>query len=210
VPGEKVFVVVGRVPNAKGLGLEIAGVKPDAKGFVPVDAHCRTNVPNIYAIGDMTGQPMLAHKATCEGLIAAEMIAGHKVVSRSDCVIPSVVYTEPELVSVGMIEQEVQAKGIDYINGRFPFSALGRSLASGSMEGSVKVIAEAKGHRIIGINISGAMVSDLSGECVLIVQNGYTLEEVASIVHAHPTFGEGISEACEAALGRAIHVLNRR
>jgi dihydrolipoamide dehydrogenase len=210
VPGEKVFVVVGRMPNTKDLGLDTAGVRLDAKGFVPVDEQCRTNVPHIYAIGDITGLPMLAHKATYEGLIAAEAIAGHPSCSRTDCVIPGVVFTEPELVTVGMTEPEAQAKGIAYVSGKFPFSALGRSLATGSMDGFVKVLAEAESHKIIGMHIAGASVSDLAGECTLAILKRCTLEEVASTVHAHPTFAEGIMEACEVALGRAIHVLNSR
>jgi len=208
VPAEKIFVVVGRIPNTRGLGLDAAKVKVDEKGFVPVDAHCRTNVPHIYAIGDITGLPMLAHKATHEGLIAAETIAGHAAGSRDDLIIPGVVFTEPELLSVGMTEPEAQAKGVAYITGKFPYSALGRSLAAGQPDGFVKVIAEAGSHRIIGMHLVGAGVSDLAGECTLAIAKKCTLEEVAATVHAHPTFAEGIMEACELALGRPIHVPN--
>lgn len=210
VPGEKIFVVVGRIPNTMGLGLDAAGVKVEERGFVPVDEHCRTNVSHVYAIGDITGLPMLAHKATREGLIAAETIAGHASCARTECPIPGVVFTEPELVAVGMTEPEARQKGIAYVSGRFPFSALGRSLAAGSSEGFVKVLAEVESHRVIGLHIAGAGVSDLAGECTLAILKKCTLEEVASTIHAHPTYGEAIVEACEVALGRAIHVLNSK
>jgi dihydrolipoamide dehydrogenase (EC 1.8.1.4) len=206
VDADYVFVMVGRRPNTDELGLELAGVKVDERGLIPVDKQCRTNVPNIYAIGDVVKGPQLAHKASYEGKIAAEAISGQP--SEVDYLgIPAVVFTDPELATVGYTEEQAKKEGIDIVVGRFPFAANGRSLAMNNSDGFLKLIARKEDGVIIGGQIAGPGASDLIAEIGLAVETGVTAEDIALTIHAHPTLGEITMEAAEVALGTPIHIL---
>ncbi len=204
---DKVMVVVGRRPNSEGIGLENTGVKIDAKGFIIVDKQMRTSVPNIFAIGDVVGQPMLAHKASREGKVASEVISGLPS-AFDNKVIPFVVFNEPEIASVGMKEEEVKAKGIIYIVGKFPFSASGRAMTLNQTDGFVKYIAEKETGLILGVHAVGPNASDLISEATLGIEMGATLEDIALTIHPHPTLPETLMEAAEVTLGRGIHIFN--
>jgi dihydrolipoamide dehydrogenase len=211
---DHVLVSVGRRPNTKSLGLERAGVKLDERGFVPTDPQRRTNVPHIHAIGDITHGPMLAHKASKEGLVAAEAIAdrikGTKSGAAADwATIPGVIFTDPEIATAGMTEAQAKAAGHEVKVGTFNVAALGRALAAGEVEGFYKVIADAKTDRLLGVHILGPGASDLITEAVLALEMGATAEDLALTVHPHPTLSEGLMEAAEALHGKAIHALNR-
>jgi dihydrolipoamide dehydrogenase len=205
---DKVLVAVGFRPSADGLGLEQLGVRFDARGFVAVDDRLRSSVPSIYAVGDLAGPPLLAHKASREGELAAEAIAGAPHLRRWKA-IPSAVFTDPEIAHVGLLEEEARAKGIELAVGKFAFGALGRAVAMDRAEGFVKVIAERATGRILGVSMAGPEVSDLVAEAGLAIELGAGLEDVAHTVHAHPTLAEAFMEACKAALGCAVHALNR-
>jgi dihydrolipoamide dehydrogenase len=205
---DKVLVAVGFRPSAEGLGLERLGVRFDERGFVATDEHFRTNVPSIHAVGDLAGPPLLAHKASREGELAAEAIAGAAGTRRWKAV-PSAVFTDPEIAHVGLLEAEAQAAGVDVTVGKFPFGALGRAVAMGRDEGFVKVIAERASRRILGVSMAGAEVSNLLAEAALAIELGARLEDVAETVHAHPTLPEAFMEACKVALGCPVHVLPR-
>ncbi len=205
---EKVLVTVGRKPN-KIAGIEKAGVVVDAKGFIKVNDRLQTNVPGIYAIGDVAGQPMLAHKASKEGQVVAEVIAGKKGAKYDVKAMPAVIFCEPELASVGLCEQEARAKGIDVMVGSFPFAALGKAIAMGETEGVTKLIGDKKTGRLIGAEIVGPESSTMIAEMALAIEAGLQMEDIALTVHAHPTLGEATMEAAEAALGHAIHILQR-
>lgn len=203
-----VLVAVGMRPVSKGLGLEEVGVKVDPKGFVPTDKRCRTNVPSIYAIGDVSGPPLLAHKATKEGEICAEVIAGMKV--EKDWVsIPGAIFTDPEIATVGMTAEEAKAKGIEVKVGKFPFSALGKAMALNETEGFVKIVADAKSKQILGVHIVGPEASTMISEGALAMEMAAFLEDVSLTIHPHPTLGESMMEAAANALGHAIHIANR-
>ncbi len=209
-----VLVSVGRRPNTKGLGLEKAGVKLDERGFVPTDAQRRSNVPTIHAIGDITHGPMLAHKASKEGLVAAQAIADTLKGTRSGAAadwatIPGVIFTDPEIATAGLTEAQARAAGHDVKVGTFPVAALGRALVSGETEGTYKVVADAKTDRLLGVHILGPGASDLISEAVLALELGATAEDLALTVHPHPTLSEGLMEAAEALHGKAIHRVNR-
>jgi dihydrolipoamide dehydrogenase len=207
IEADKVLVSVGFRPNTEGLGLERAGVKLDARGFVQVDDRFQTSVPTIYAIGDLCGPPFLAHKASKEGETAAEVIAGKR--SERDWVaMPGAIFTDPEVAFVGLSEEEARAKGHDPVVGKFAFGALGRALAIDHAEGFVKVVADRESKLILGVTIAGPEASDLIAEAALALEMGAYLEDVALTVHAHPTLPEAFMEACKAALGEAIHRLN--
>jgi dihydrolipoamide dehydrogenase len=202
-----VLVAVGMRPNGAGLGLEQIGVKVE-RGFVPADVHGRTNVAGIYAIGDVTGQPMLAHKATKEGEVVAEIIAGHK--AAKDWVgIPAAIFTDPEIAVIGLSEADAKAKGIDVRVGKFPFAALGRAMAVNETDGFFKVVADQKTHEVLGIHIVGPNATDLISEGALALEMHAFLEDIGLTIHPHPTLGEGMMEAAQHALGHAIHILNR-
>jgi dihydrolipoamide dehydrogenase len=202
-----VLVAVGMRPNGAGLGLEELGVRVE-KGFVPSDNVGRTNVPGIYAIGDVTGMPMLAHKATKEGEVVAEVIAGHK--AAKDWVgIPAAIFTDPEIATVGLGEQQAKEKGIEVRVGKFPFAALGRAMAVNETDGFFKVVADKNTHEILGVHIVGPNATDLISEGALALEMHAFLEDVGLTVHPHPTLGEGMMEASQNALGHAIHVINR-
>lgn len=204
---DKVLVAVGMRPNSENLGLEKIGVKIGPKGFVEVDAQYRTNVPSIFSIGDLSGLPLLAHKSSKEGEIAAEVIAGHK--STRDWVgMPSAIFTDPEIATVGLDEEGARKAGYDPIVGKFAFGALGRSVAIAHSEGFVKVVGDRASKLLLGATIVGHEASNLIAEAALALEMGAYLEDVALTVHAHPTLPEAFMEACKAALGEAIHKLN--
>ena len=200
---DRVLVSVGRVPRSAGLGLAAAGVRTDARGYVPVDERYRTNVPAIHAIGDLIGPPFLAHKASREGVLAALDIAGREAPEIG--AIPSAVFTDPEIAFVGLSETQARERGIAPAVGRFPFTASGRAQAGRESDGYAKVVADKATGRILGAAIVGPAATDLIGEACLALRVGATLEDVASTVHAHPTLPEAFHEACEAALGTPIH-----
>jgi dihydrolipoamide dehydrogenase len=207
VEAEKILVSVGFTPNAAGLGLEDAGIRLDERGHVVVDGRYRTSVPGVYAIGDVTGGPYLAHKAFKEAEIAAEVVAGRNVV-RDWYALPAAIFTDPEIAVVGMTEAEARAAGHDVKVGRFPFSASGRALALGEAEGLVKVVANDE--RLLGVGIAGAEASELIGEAALALEMVAAAEDVALTIHPHPTLSEGVAEAFKHALGEAIHIANRK
>jgi dihydrolipoamide dehydrogenase len=202
---DRVLLTVGRRPNTEGLGLEAAGVAVGPGGFIGIDQSCRTSAPGIYAIGDAAGQPMLAHKASREGIIAAEVIAGLPS-ARDWAAVPAVIFTDPEIASVGQTEAEAAAKGIETVTGKFPFGANGRALTLDAGEGFAKIIAEKATGVVIGLHIVGPEAAELVSEGALAVEMGATLEDVALTIHPHPTLPETIMEAAEAALGHAIHI----
>jgi dihydrolipoamide dehydrogenase len=202
---EKIVVVVGRKPNSKDLGLEKTSVKLDAKGFIIVDDQLRTNSKNIFAIGDVIGQPMLAHKASREGKIAAEVISGLKS-AFDNKVIPFVIFNDPEIASVGMTEQQAKEKGHEIITGKFPFSALGRALTLNQTDGFVKIVADKSTNIILGVHAVGPNVSDLISEAALAIEMSATVDDIADTIHPHPTLPESLMEAAEVTLGKGIHI----
>jgi dihydrolipoamide dehydrogenase len=211
--GEKTFDVdwvlstVGRRPNSEGLGLEKIGVKVE-KGFIGVNEKRQTNVPHVYAIGDVAGQPMLAHKASREGIVAAEVIAGLPSAADYRCV-PAVIFTDPEIGSVGMSEAEAKAAGYDPVVGKFPFTANGRALSMNEAEGFAKIVADKKTDVVLGLHIVGPQASELIAEGALAIEMGARVEDVASTIHAHPTLPEAVMEAAEAVHGLAIHAITK-
>ena len=202
-----VLVAVGMRPNGAGVGLEELGVKVE-RGFVPTDAMGQTNVPGIYAIGDCSSLPMLAHKATKEGEIVAEVIAGHKA-AKDWVAIPAAIFTDPEIATVGLGEQEAKDKGFNVRIGKFPFSALGRAMAVNETDGFIKVVANKDTKELLGVHIVGPSATDLISEGALALEMHAFLEDVGLTIHPHPTLGEGMMEASQNALGHAIHVMNR-
>ena len=194
---DAILVAVGRTSNGNKIGADKAGVNVDNRGFISVDNQQRTNVANIFAIGDIAGQPMLAHKATHEGKLAAEVIAGHKV-GFDDRVIPSVAYTDPEIAWVGLSETEAKEKGIDYGKGVFPWAASGRSLALGRDEGVTKILFDKVTNRIVGAAIVGPNAGDLIAECALAIEMGSDAEDIGLTIHPHPTLSETVAMAAEA------------
>ena len=200
-----VLVSTGRVPFTKGLGLEEVGVEMDDRGRVKTDGHFKTNVAGIYAIGDVIDGPMLAHKAEDEGVALAELIAGKAGHVNYD-VIPSVVYTEPEVASVGKTEEELKAAGIAYKSGKFPFSANGRARAMNATAGFAKVLADATTDRVLGVHIVGKGAGDLIHEAAVLMEFGGSSEDMARTCHAHPTMSEAVKEAAMAVEKRQIHI----
>ncbi len=205
---DKILVSVGRRPYADGLNISAAGLSADAKGFIPVNDRMETAVDGIYAIGDITGNPMLAHRASRQGEVLAEILSGHDI-RYDNKVVPSVVFTDPQIAGVGPQESELLDAGHGIIIGRFPFGASGMANASGHPEGFVKVVADASTKQILSIYIVGHAAADLIGEAGLAVERGLKLEDVYNTIHAHPTFSESLAEACMAAEGRAVHIVNR-
>jgi dihydrolipoamide dehydrogenase len=202
-----VLVSVGMRPNGANLGLEEVGVNVE-RGFVPTDGVGRTNVPSIYAIGDVSGQPMLAHKASKEGEVVAEVIAGHKA-AKDWVSIPAAVFTDPEIAVAGLTEQQAKDKGIDVKIGKFPFVALGRALAVNETDGFFKVVADKKTHEVLGIHIVGPEASNLISEGALALEMHAFLEDIGLTIHPHPTLGEGLMEASLNGLSQAVHIMNR-
>ena len=201
---DKLIVAIGRVPNTAGLNAEGVGLQIDERGFIVVDDHCHTNLPNVWAIGDVVRGPMLAHKASDEGVAVAERIAGQKPHLDFNT-IPWVIYTEPEIAWVGKTEQQLKADGVDYKKGTSGFAANGRALGLGMTQGTVKVLACAKTDRILGVHIIGPMASELVAEAVAAMEFSASSEDIARIVHAHPSLSEVVHEACLAADKRALH-----
>ncbi len=203
-----VLVSVGRRPLTEGLAIENAGVEVSEKGFIKVDKQLRTSIPTIFAIGDVVGPPFLAHKASREGIVAAEVIAGQT--SELDYkALPSAVFTSPEVATVGLSESQLQKEGRAIRIGKFPLAALGRALTNDDTEGFVKVIADSETDQVLGVEIVGGGASDLISEAALAIEMGATSEDFALTIHPHPTLPEGIMEAAEAVKGRAIHILKR-
>ncbi len=203
-----VLVAVGMRPHSKGFGLDTVGVKVDERGFVPTDAQCRTNVPNIYAIGDVSGAPLLAHKAVKEGVVAAEVIAGHKA-AKDWVSIPGAIFTDPEIAAVGMTEEQAKAKGITVKVGKMPFAASGRAMAVRETDGFVKTVTDAKTGQVLGMHIVGPSASDLISEGSLALEMHAFAEDIALTVHPHPTLGEAVMISAEHALGHAIDIMNK-
>jgi len=197
---DRVLVAVGRTPNGKQINAEAAGVQVDERGFIPTDAKMRTNVPHIYAIGDVVGNPMLAHKATHEAKVAAEVIAGMPALF-DPMTIPSVAYTDPEVAWMGLTETEAKAKGIEIEKGVFPWAASGRALGIGREEGITKLIFDAKSKRLLGAGIVGRNAGELIGETVLGLEMGADAEDIGLTIHPHPTLNETICFAAEMAEG---------
>ena len=202
-----VLVAVGMRPNGAGLGLEEIGVKVE-RGFVPADIVGRTNVDGVYAIGDVSGMPMLAHKASKEGEVVAEVIAGHKA-AKDWVAIPAAIFTDPEIATAGLTVAQAKEKGIEVRVGKFPFSALGRAMAVNETEGFFKVVADKKTNELLGVHIVGPEASDLISEGSLALEMHAFLEDIGLTIHPHPTLGEGMMEAAMNGLGHSIHVLNR-
>jgi dihydrolipoamide dehydrogenase len=202
---DRVLLAVGRVPNTEGLGLEALGVAQGKRGDVIVDEHFRTSLPNVYAIGDVIRGPMLAHKAEEEGIACVELIAnGYGHVDYNS--IPGVVYTHPEIASVGKTEEQLKAEKVEYKKGIFPFSANGRAKAIGSTEGRVKILADKKTDRVLGVHIVGAAAGDLIAEAAVAMAFGASAEDIARASHAHPSLAEAVKEAALAAGDGAIHI----
>jgi len=195
-------------PSIDGLFLAAAGVKVGPKGFVEVDAQYRTSAPSVFAIGDLSGPPLLAHKASKEGEIAAEAIAGKKS-ARDWVAMPAAIFSDPEVAAVGLSEEQARVAGHEPMVGKFAFAALGRAIAMDHTEGFVKVVGDKKTGLLLGVTICGPEASDLIAEAALALEMGAYVEDVALTVHAHPTLPEAFMEACKAALGEAIHALNR-
>jgi dihydrolipoamide dehydrogenase len=206
---DRVLVAVGRTPNGKQINAEAAGVQVDERGFIPTDAKMRTNVPHIYAIGDVVGNPMLAHKATHEGKVAAEVIAGLPALF-DPMTIPSVAYTDPEVAWMGLTETEAREKGIEIEKGVFPWAASGRALGIHREEGLTKLIFDPKSKRLLGAGIVGRSAGELIGETVLALEMGADAEDIGLTIHPHPTLNETIGLAAEMAEGSITDLMPPR
>jgi dihydrolipoamide dehydrogenase len=207
VDAEKVLMAAGRAVNTEELGLQEAGVQLTDRGFIKVNpATLETSAPGVYAIGDVAGPPMLAHKGSREGIVAAELIAGHHPQPIKYDNVPSVTYCHPEVASVGLTEEQVKEKKLDYQVGRFPFSANGRARTAGETEGMVKIIRDKKYGEILGAHIVGGHASEIIHELAVARQNEYTVEEVDLAIHAHPTLSEAVAEAALDSMGRVLHI----
>jgi dihydrolipoamide dehydrogenase len=203
---DRVLVAVGRVPNGQKIGAERAGVRVDERGFIPVDQHQRTNVKHIYAVGDVVGQPMLAHKATHEAKVAAEVIAGLTALF-DPLAIPSVAYTDPEIAWMGLTETTAKAQGIEYEKASFPWAASGRAIGLGRDEGLTKLLFDPKNKRILGAGIVGRNAGELISESVLALELGADMEDLSLTIHPHPTLSETIGLAAEMAAGSITDLL---
>ncbi len=206
---DKVLLAVGRRPNGHSIGAEAAGVTVDERGFIQVDKQMRTSVPHIYAIGDIVGEPMLAHKASHEGKVAAEVIAGHKAYFEP-LTIPSVAYTDPEIAWMGLTETQAKAQGIEYEKANFPWAASGRALSIAREEGATKVLLDPKTRRILGAGIVGANAGELIAEAVLALEMGADMEDIGLTIHPHPTLSETLGFAAELAEGTITDLLPPR
>ncbi|WP_416826998.1 dihydrolipoyl dehydrogenase [Ectobacillus polymachus] len=206
IEADYVLVTVGRRPNTRDIGLEQVGIKVSERGVIEIDKQCRTNIPNIYAIGDVVPGPPLAHKASYEGKVAAEAISGHP--SEIDYIgIPAVCFTDPELATVGYTKKQAEAEGLEVVTAKFPFGANGRALSLNSTEGFVELITRKEDGLIVGAQVAGAGASDIISELGLAIEAGMTAEDIAQTIHAHPTLGEITMEAAEVALGTPIHIV---
>ncbi|HTX02691.1 MAG TPA: dihydrolipoyl dehydrogenase, partial [Candidatus Acidoferrales bacterium] len=205
---DMVLVAVGRRPVTDTLNLAAAGLAADDKGFIAVDAQCRTKVSNIFAIGDVTGQPLLAHRAMKQGVVAAEVISGDKSAAFDPVAIPNCVYTDPEVATIGMSEEEAKANGYEVRIGKFPLAASGRARTMNETDGLIKLVGDAKTDALLGMHIVAPQAESLIGEGVIALEMGATLEDIGLSVHPHPTLTESIMDAAEAAHGKAIHIVN--
>ncbi|MGV0953871.1 MAG: dihydrolipoyl dehydrogenase [Fluviibacter sp.] len=201
---DRLVVSIGRIPNTQGLAADKVGLKLNERGMVEVDGHCRTNLPGVWAIGDVVRGPMLAHKAMEEGVAVAEIMAGQAGHINFD-LIPWVIYTDPEIAWVGKTEQQLKAEGVAYKVGKIPFMANGRALGAGNAQGFVKMLADANTDRILGVHIIGPSASELIGEAVVAMEFGAASEDLARICHAHPTLSEVVHEAALACDKRPLH-----
>ncbi len=206
--GEAEYLVIaaGRGPDVEGLGLEAAGVKLDDRGLIEVDGRLRTSVDRIYAIGDLVPGPALAHKASKEGLVAAAVIAGDKGAKYDAKALPWAVFTEPEIATLGLTEQQAREKGYEPRVGKFPYAALGRAKSTNATEGFVKIVADKKYDEVLGVHMIGPRSTELVAEAVLALRLECTVEELIKTIHAHPTFSEAVGEAAHATHGAAIHM----
>ncbi|MBL8526479.1 MAG: dihydrolipoyl dehydrogenase [Burkholderiales bacterium] len=202
---DKLIVSIGRVPNSASVGPDAVGLKVDARGFIEVDEYCRTNLPNVFAIGDVVRGPMLAHKSSEEGVAVAELIAGQQSHVNLETV-PWVIYTSPEIAWVGRNEQELKEAGVAYRSGMFPFTANGRARSLGETHGFVKILADAKSDRILGVHIIGPFASELIAEATVAMEFGASSEDIARIVHAHPSLSEVMHEAALGVDDRTLHI----
>ena len=206
---DQILSTVGRRPYSEGLGLENVGLTPTKQGFLEVDNKMRTKVPNIYAIGDIAGQPMLAHKGSKEGLVCAGVIAGKNEEDDARCV-PAVIFTSPEMASVGLTEEQVKEKGIEYSTGQFPFAASGRAMSLMETDGFVKIVSDAKTDEVLGVHMVGPEVTELIAEAALAIEMGATTEDIARTIHAHPTLPEAMMEAAEVVHSMAVHIFQKK
>jgi dihydrolipoamide dehydrogenase len=208
IEADNVLVAVGFKPNSKGLGLEEVGVKLDERGHIITNELLQTNIPTIYAVGDVAGAPYLAHKATKEGEICAEILAGHKT-ARDWRVMPAAIFTDPEIATAGLREKEAKAQGRNIKVGKFPFSISGRAMAVNETDGFIKTIIDAKTNEVLGVGIVGPEASNLISEAALAIEMCAFAEDVGLTVHPHPTLGEAMMESFKHALGEAVHVMNK-
>ena len=206
---DQIISTVGRKPHTDGLGLDAIGLSPDEGGFLPVNAQMQTKVPHVYAIGDVAGQPMLAHKGSKEGLVAAAVIAGLAEEYDAKCV-PEVIFTSPEMASVGLSEEQAAEQGREVKTGSFPFAASGRAMSLMETDGFVKVVADAETDEVLGVHMVGPEVTELIAEAVLAIELGATAEDIARTIHAHPTLPEAMMEAAEAVHGAAVHIFQAK
>ena len=201
----RVMASVGRRPNTDEIGLDRAGVTTDQRGFVPVNEKCQTSAPHIFAVGDITPGPMLAHRASRQGKVAAEVIAGRPA-AFDNRTVPAVVFTDPEIAWAGLTELEAKSQGLKVTVGKFPLAALGRAKTMGRTEGFAKVLADPDTQLVLGVGIVGPRASDLIAEATLAIEMGATLEDLMSTIHPHPTLSEAVMEAAEVAAGAAVHI----
>lgn len=201
-----VLVSVGRKPNSDSMGLDKLGIKLDPKGNIFTDSQGKTNVPGVYAIGDVTGAPQLAHRASMDGLIVAAAISGDKSAHKDYKVIPWAIFSDPEIATVGLTEKEATEKGYKFKVGKFPFAASGRALSTNESEGMIKVLINEKDESVIGVHMVGPEVSNLIAEATLAIEMGATAEDIERTIHTHPTLPEAFPEAVEAAFAKSIHI----
>lgn len=206
VDGSVILVAAGFAPDAQKLGLEPLGVRLDARGHIATTEDCQTSLPGVYAIGDIAGPPYLAHKAFAEALVVTDAISGRRA-KRDWKAMPSAIFTDPEIATVGLNESDARAAGLPVVVGRFPYSALGRAGAQGEQDGFVKLLSV--DGRLVGAGLVGIYASELVAELTLAIEVGATLEDLSLTIHPHPTLSEGIHDAAEHGLGSAVHVLNR-
>jgi dihydrolipoamide dehydrogenase len=206
---DRILFAVGRRPNGKAIGAEAAGIAVDERGFIASDSQMRTNVPHIFSIGDVRGEPMLAHKATHEGVLAAEVIAGEDV-SWDVRSIPSVAYTDPEVAWTGLTETQAKAEGIEVEIGAFPWAASGRALSMGRSDGLTKLVVEPGTRRVLGAGVVGINAGELLAEAVLAIEAGLDAEDIGLTIHPHPTLSETVGFSAEAAEGTITDLMPKR
>lgn len=209
IKGDYCLVSIGRKPNTGNIGLENIGVELDDRGFIKINDKCQTNVDHVYAIGDCAGGYLLAHKASYEGKVAAEVISGQSSLIDYQAM-PFVIFSDPEVAYTGLTEKEAEEKGYETVTSRFPFQANGRALAVSDGDGFVQVVAEKETKRVLGVQMAGPEVSSLIAEAVFAIESGATAEDLSLTIHAHPTLPEPLMEAAEGVMGHAIHMLNKK